>query len=126
MTLVPDIPGSEEYTSKPTQHSVKELMSLGIRPDIIVTRSDGPIGEEVREKIALFCNVEPDCIIENITLPVLYQAPKMLEEQHFSDIVLRGLGLEGLPPCDLAEWDEMLRRIGAVSYTHLDVYKRQV
>ena len=113
VTLVPYIPGSEEYKSKPTQHSVKELMSLGIRPDIIVTRSDGPIGEEVREKIALFCNVEPDCIIENITLPVLYQAPKMLEEQHFSDIVLRGLGLEGLPPCDLAEWDEMLRRIGA-------------
>ena len=81
VTLVPYIPGSEEYKSKPTQHSVKELMSLGIRPDIIVTRSDGPIGEEVREKIALFCNVEPDCIIENITLPVLYQAPKMLEAQ---------------------------------------------
>ncbi len=113
VTLVPYIPGSEEYKSKPTQHSVKELMSLGIRPDIIVTRSDGPIGEEVREKIALFCNVEPDCVIENVTLPVLYQAPGMLEEQHFSDIVLRGLGLEGLPPCNLAEWEAMLRQIGA-------------
>ena len=113
VTLVPYVPGSEEYKSKPTQHSVKELMSLGIRPDIIVTRADGPIGAAVKEKIALFCGVEPACVIENATLPVLYQAPGMLEEQHFSDLVLQKLGLTGRPPCDLADWDEMLKKIAA-------------
>ena len=78
VTLVPYIKGSEEHKSKPTQHSVKELMGSGIFPDIIVCRSDEKIEESVLNKIALFCNVKKDCVIENITAPVLYEAPIML------------------------------------------------
>ena len=85
VTLVPYIKGSEEHKSKPTQHSVKELRSLGINPDIIVLRCDEPLEESIFKKIALFCNVKPDCVIENITLPTLYQAPLMLEESNFSN-----------------------------------------
>lgn len=110
VTLVPFIKSSGEHKSKPTQHSVKELQSMGIKPDIIVMRSDEPVDASIKHKIALFCNVKPDCVIENITLPVLYQAPIMLEEQHFSDIVCRELGIENTV-CDLTEWVNMLKRI---------------
>ncbi len=110
VTLVPYISSSGEYKSKPTQHSVKELRSLGINPDIIVTRCNEPIGDDIREKISLFCNVKPDCVIENITVASLYHAPSMLEKSHFSDIVCRELNLE-CPPCDMVEWNKMLERI---------------
>ena len=110
VTLVPYIKSSGEHKSKPTQHSVKELRSLGILPNIIVCRSDEPIDNSIKEKIALFCNVKPDCVIENITLPILYEAPIMLEKAHFSDIVCRELGLN-VPPCDLTDWNAMLDRI---------------
>ena len=110
VTLVPYIKSSGEHKSKPTQHSVKELRSIGISPDIIVARCDEPIDQSIRDKIAMFCNVRPDCVIENITLPVLYQAPVMLEQHHFSDIVCRELNLQ-LPPCNMGEWKEMLSRI---------------
>ena len=85
--LVPYIKGSEEHKSKPAQHSAKELRSLGINPDILVLRCDEPLEESIFKKIAMFCNVKPDCVIENITLPVLYEAPMMLEKNNFSDIV---------------------------------------
>ncbi len=110
VTLVPYISSSGEYKSKPTQHSVKELRSLGINPDIIVTRCNEPIGDDIREKISLFCNVKSDCVIENIDVSSLYQAPLMLEKSHFSDIVCRELHLD-CPPCDLTEWNKMLSRI---------------
>ncbi len=110
VTLVPYIKGSEEHKSKPTQHSVKELRSIGINPDIIVLRCDEPLDDSIFRKIALFCNVKPDCVIENITLPVLYQAPLMLEEQHFSDIVCRELNINR-PKGDMSEWLNMLDRI---------------
>ena len=110
VTLVPFLSGSEEYKSKPTQHSVRELQAAGIKPDLIVTRSDGPVGEEIRRKIALFCNVKPDCVIENTTVSVLYEAPMMLEKAHFSDLVCRELDLKTLP-ADLSDWKAMLDRI---------------
>jgi CTP synthase len=110
VTLVPYIQGSGEYKSKPTQHSVKELQSMGIMPNIIVARCDESLNNDIKNKIALFCNVKKDCVIENVTLPVLYQAPIMFENEHLSDIVLRELYLD-CPPCDLAEWNEMLNRI---------------
>ena len=111
VSLVPYIKSSGEHKSKPTQQSVKELRSMGIFPDIIVTRSDEPIDKEIKDKIALFCNVKPDCVIENLTMPILYQAPVMLEEHHFSDIVCRELNLNDLPAPDMTEWNEMLARI---------------
>lgn len=110
VTLVPYIKSSGEHKSKPTQHSVKELRSLGISPDIIIARCDDPIDENVLRKISMFCNVKPDCVIENITVPVLYSAPVMLESHHFSDVVCRELHIDA-HACDMTEWNEMLRRI---------------
>lgn len=110
VTLVPYLSGSGEHKSKPTQHSVKELRGMGINPDIIVLRSDKPLEESIFQKIALFCNVKPDCVIENTTLPNLYEAPLMLEKSGFSDVVCRALHLD-LPKPDLKEWEQMAERI---------------
>ena len=110
VTLVPYISGSGEHKSKPTQHSVRELRNMGISPDIIVMRSDRHIDEDIYEKISLFCNVKRDCVIENITLPVLYEAPLMLEKAHFSWIVCRELGIDA-GPCDMEDWRDMVSRI---------------
>ncbi len=108
--LIPYISGSEEFKSKPTQHSVKELMAVGIHPDIIVTRSVQPIPEEIRKKISLFCNVGEDCVIDNETLPSLYEVPLMLHRQHMDDVVCRELGIQA-QPCDLSEWEKMVKSI---------------
>ena len=110
VTLVPFLRGSDEHKTKPTQHSVKELQGMGISPDIIVLRCDEPLEPEIFRKVAMFCNVKPDCVIENITLPTLYEAPLMLEENDFSLIVCRGLGLWTKAP-DLAEWQGLVKRI---------------
>ena len=110
VTLVPFLRGSDEHKSKPTQHSVKELQGMGIRPDIIVLRCDEPLAESIFQKIALFCNVKPDCVIENITLPDLYEAPLMLERSNFSQVVCRELGLDAPLP-DLGEWTDLVKRI---------------
>ena len=110
VTLLPFLHGSDEHKTKPTQHSVKELQGLGIKPDILVLRCDEKLEESIFRKVAMFCNVKPDCVIENLTLPVLYQAPIMLEKLHFSDIVCRELNLS-VPPCDLTEWNNMLEKI---------------
>ncbi len=110
VTLVPFLSGSDEHKSKPTQHSVKELQGMGVKPDIIILRCDRPLEEPIFRKISMFCNVKPDCVIENITLPVLYEAPVMLEKSNFSAIVCRELGIHA-PKLDMTEWDEMLERI---------------
>lgn len=112
VTLVPYISGSEEFKSKPTQHSVKELQGLGINPDLIIARVDAPMPQDVKDKIALFCNVEPECVIENLTQPVLYECPVMLEKSNFSSLVLKRLNLE-TRDIDLTEWNSMLERIEA-------------
>lgn len=110
VTLVPFLRGSDEHKTKPTQHSVKELQGMGIAPDIIVLRCDEPLEENIFRKIALFCNVKQDCVIENMTIPVLYEAPVMLEKNHFSDIVCRELGINAGKP-DLSDWMDMLDKI---------------
>ena len=109
VTLVPFLKGSEEHKSKPTQHSVKELQGLGIHPNIIVLRCDEPLEKSIFQKIALFCNVKPDCVIENITLPNLYEAPLMLEQSRFSEVVCRELGITAGAP-DLTEWSQMVEK----------------
>ena len=110
VTLVPYLQGSGEHKSKPTQHSVKELQGMGIHPDIIVLRCNEALEPQILQKIAMFCNVRPDCVIENRTLPVLYEAPLMLESQHFSGIVCRELGLS-TPAPDLKDWKDMVERV---------------
>ena len=112
VTLVPYLHGSGEHKSKPTQHSVKELQGMGIHPDLIVLRCNEPLEESILHKIAMFCNVRPDCVFENRTLPVLYEAPLMLEKQNISSVVCRELGIEAPEP-DLAEWAEMVERVRA-------------
>lgn len=110
VTLIPFLQGSEELKSKPTQHSVKELQGLGISPNIIICRCDRPVTEEVKHKISLFCNIKKDCVIENSTLPVLYEAPLMLEKSNFSEVVCRELGIKGTT-CDLTEWTAMVEKV---------------
>ena len=110
VTLVPFLSGSDEHKTKPTQHSVKELQGMGINPNIIVLRCDKPLEKEVFAKIALFCNVREECVIENRTLPCLYEVPLMLENEGFSRVVLNELGLEDRPS-KLQEWEEMVQRV---------------
>ena len=112
VTYIPYISGSQEYKSKPTQHSVKELQSYGINPDIIVARCDETIPQSVLDKISLFCNVEKRCVIQNKTLPSLYEVPFMLEEQNLADIVCEKTGLEVRKP-DLSEWQQVVDNIKA-------------
>ena len=116
VTLVPYLHGSEEHKTKPTQHSVKELQGMGVNPNIIVLRCDEPLEESIFKKISLFCNVKPDCVIENITLSNLYEAPLMLEKSGFSDVVCRELNIETSTP-DLDEWTQMVDRIKSRPYT---------
>ena len=110
VTLVPYLSGSDEHKSKPTQHSVKELQSSGITPNVIVMRVDQPVDESIKRKIALFCNVKQDCVVENLTVETLYEAPIMLERSNFSEVVCRELQLD-LPAPNLTEWNEMLQRV---------------
>ena len=105
-----DIESQPFHKSKPTQHSVKELQGMGIRPDIIVLRCDEPLEESIFKKISMFCNVKPDCVIENITLPYLYEAPLMLEKANFSSVVCRELNIDAPAP-NLSEWTSLVERI---------------
>ena len=108
VTLVPYLHGSNEHKTKPTQHSVKELQGMGIHPDIIVLRSDEPIEDStVFRKVAMFCNVQPECVFENRTLQSIYECPLMLEEQNFSAVVCRRLGLPDTPEPELEDWRAM-------------------
>lgn len=110
VVLVPYLYASGEHKSKPAQHSVKELMNTGIFPDIIVMRSDERIEESIKEKISLFCNVKRECVIENKTVPVLYEAPLMLHEEGLDECAVRILNLPERK-ADLTEWTDMVERI---------------
>ena len=110
VTLLPYISGSNELKSKPTQHSVKELQSFGIKPDILVCRTEVDIPENLREKIALFCNVRKESVIANKTSSCLYAVPLMLEEQGLAREVCKHLHLENVEPCNEA-WADMVKKI---------------
>jgi len=116
VTLVPFLRGSDEHKTKPTQHSVKELQGMGISPQIIVLRCDEPLEPSIFKKIAMFCNVKQDCVIENRTIPNLYAAPLMMEKNDFSLIVCRELGLWTKSP-DMTEWEGLVRRIESLEKT---------
>ena len=109
VTLLPFIAGSNELKSKPTQHSVKELLSIGIQPHVIVCRTELEIPEEITEKLSLFCNVRREDIIPNMTAPSLYEVPEMLEAEGLADCVCHHLNLENPKP-DLSEWHAMVER----------------
>lgn len=107
VTLVPYISAAGELKTKPTQHSVKELRSIGISPDIIVCRSEKPISKEMREKMAMFCDVDPEAVIQNLTARSIYEVPMLMEEQGLDTIVLRKLEMEDKPK-DMQGWHDMV------------------
>lgn len=110
VTLVPYISAAGELKTKPTQHSVKELRSIGISPDILVCRSEKPISKEMREKMAMFCDVDPDAVIQNLTARSIYEVPMLMEEQGLDTIVLRKLAMEDKPK-DMQGWHDMVARM---------------
>ncbi len=116
VTLVPYISGSNELKSKPTQHSVKEFLSLGIQPNIIVCRCEYQLPQDMRNKIALFCNVRSEDVIENLTAPTLYEVPLMLEEQGLANAACFHLKLEDRKP-NLTAWTDMVNRFKHYSKT---------
>ena len=109
--LVPYISGSDEYKSKPTQHSVAELRGIGITPDIIVVRSDGEVGDDIRKKIALFCNVPPENVVSDVTMDCLYETPLALHANGLDNAVAKALKLKGRT--DLTEWRKFIRSVKA-------------
>ncbi len=133
LTLVPYIPAAGEIKTKPTQHSVKELRSIGIQPDILLCRADREIPSEERKKIALFTNVSPEAVISGVDVDHIYKIPRELHEQGLDDIVVKKFGLD-LPPVDLSDWDEVVNSLEHPQHTvnigfvgkyieHTDAYK---
>ena len=116
VTLVPYLAFADEMKTKPTQHAVKELLSLGIRPDALVCRTEKPLTPDLKDKLSLFCNVEKDCIIENANVDCIYEVPLLLEEERFADIVCRRLNLDPTPP-DLAEWTSLVAQYKTATQT---------
>ncbi len=110
VSLVPYLRAAGELKTKPTQHSVKELRSIGIQPDVIVCRTERPLSRAVKEKIALFCDVSPEAVIQAMDAATIYEVPLILEREGLGDLIVRRLGLECGPP-DLSEWQEMVDRI---------------
>lgn len=108
--LVPFISGSDEHKTKPTQHSVKELQGMGIRPNIIIARSDSEMEESLLNKIAMFCNVKQDCVINDITLSDIYECPSYLHEKGLDEVVVRELNLSN-NGIDFSEWENMLKKM---------------
>ena len=106
VTLIPYISGSGELKSKPTQHSVKELLSIGIQPDVLVCRCDSPIPNEMREKLALFCNVKKERVIQNLTAGSIYEVPMLMEKEGLARVVAEHFGITAEP--DHSEWEKML------------------
>ncbi|MBQ8509704.1 MAG: CTP synthase [Clostridia bacterium] len=109
VTLVPFISGSRELKSKPTQHSVKELLSIGIQPDILVCRTEIELPEDIKNKLALFCNVRRECVIQNLTADSIYEVPMLLEREGLGRCVCERFGFEDKP--DLSDWQAMLDRM---------------
>ena len=109
VTLIPYLTKSGEMKTKPTQHSVKQLLSIGIQPDIIVCRTENEISREAKEKLALFCNVDKDCVIQNIDCDSLYEVPLLLEEENLANIVCKKLSIENKEP-DLTDWCDVVEK----------------
>jgi CTP synthase len=111
VSLIPFLRAAGELKTKPTQHSVKELRSIGIQPDVIVCRTERPLGRAIKEKLALFCDVDTEAVIQALDAQSIYEVPLVLEQEGLGQIILRRLGLEHLPEPDLAEWRQIVERL---------------
>jgi len=114
VTLMPYLGFADEMKTKPVQNAVKDLMALGIKPDVLVCRTERPMLDEMRSKLAMFCNVDKSCVIENPDVNSLYELPLRLEQENFADVVCERLGLPSPEP-DLAEWNAILDRENAIT-----------
>lgn len=110
LTLVPYMAASGELKTKPTQHSVKTLLENGVQPDMLVLRTEQPLNEDIRQKVALFCNVEADAVVQSIDVPTIYEVPLRLLEQNFDTVALRKLALPA-PKSDLTEWNKFVDKV---------------
>ncbi|MDR3270479.1 MAG: CTP synthase [Peptococcaceae bacterium] len=110
VTLMPYLVAAGELKSKPTQHSVKELRAIGIQPNVLVCRTEKPLSPDMKDKMALLCDIDAEAIIESVTAPTIYEVPLYLQAQGMDDIVLKLLGMQA-PPADMAEWRHMVERI---------------
>ena len=111
LTWLPHIGATGELKTKPTQHSVRELRSIGILPDVIVTRSDFPIDQDIQEKIALFCDVDAKAVIPIVTTPILYEIPLLLEQTPIADLLLKSLDLSAKQQPDWQEWEKLVLEV---------------
>ncbi len=111
LTLIPYMAASGELKTKPTQHSVKDLLSNGLQPDVLVLRSEHPLNADIRRKVALFCNVTPDAVVESIDVPTIYEVPLRMHAQHLDEVVLHKLGLEAEQEPDMAAWSAFVERV---------------
>lgn len=110
VTLIPYLTKSGELKTKPTQHSVKELRSIGIQPDVIVCRTEKPLSKDIKDKIALFCDIDPKAVIENSDAETIYEVPLKMSAEGLDDIVVKKLGLSKIH-CDLTDWQGLVNRI---------------
>ncbi|NPA43218.1 MAG: CTP synthase [Chlorobi bacterium] len=115
LTLIPYLSAAGELKTKPTQHSVKFLMQSGVQPDILVCRTEKPLSDDIKRKIALFTNVRPDRVIEAIDVDSIYEVPMAMREEGLDRVVLEQLGIRGLPEPDLRSWEEFVRRMKAAA-----------
>lgn len=115
VTLIPYLKAAGEVKTKPTQHSVKELRGIGIQPNVIVCRTEYPLAEDMKRKIALFCDIDANAVVEARDADTLYEVPLMLREQGLDDIVVNHLKLNTNPP-DLTEWENMVRKVKQLKY----------
>lgn len=111
LTLVPYLAAAGELKTKPTQHSVRELMEIGIQPQMLICRTEQPLSKDIKKKIALFTNVDTDAVLESPDLPTIYEVPLALKRQRADEVVLKLLGLSGLPEPDLTVWTDTVRRV---------------
>ncbi|MBQ5924297.1 MAG: CTP synthase [Alistipes sp.] len=111
LTLIPYMAASGELKTKPTQHSVKELLSYGLQPDVLVLRSEQVLSEDIRRKVALFCNVTPEAVVESIDVPTIYEVPLRMHAQNLDGVLLEKLGLEADQEPDMTEWEAFVERI---------------
>lgn len=120
LTYVPYIAAAGELKTKPTQHSVKELQGLGLQPDVLVLRTEHELGCGLMDKVASFCNVEPECVIQSVDMPTIYEVPVRMGEQNLDGVILRKFGIEVTVPADLGAWqDFLLRRHRATKEIHI-------
>lgn len=128
LTYVPFIAAAKELKTKPTQHSVKQLMQAGVQPDILVLRTEHSISESVRHKVGQFCNVDPDCVLESIDMPTIYQVPVRMQEEGLDSVVLKKLGIDpNETKSDMSEWNAFLTKMkNATKEVHIGLVGKYV